>query len=592
MTDSVLKSPAEAERPISEVLGVDGQCKLFVREDRAFDGARLPLGVVSIGLNGRAPGDTGIDIETMIANGAFEWSLPSEQCAKDKLSECLGGGKDCKDSKLHRYVGRVLDDIASIAVRAGLLNPVLDAAALEEMPYRSSTTVVSDTSGVLQGALDFVARNLHPAARVKIPAIVHMEIVESTDRFFSIRRRNKDRKKEKITSIHCSRELMEHMNSQGGQRVLLRIELQSDTQIERTWLLGDPIRHAFQRKQDEDFSDLNISVPVRSYVDRLILEDARRHLAQSGPDHRVRLLTGDQGFARMALAEGVTPIYFSKIRAADFFGGRLTGQTFDPFGGGVRRTPLTSVLWELAIAFGSVRLENDQGDVFSIAALGEGTSWSPYHSVDDLLWCKHTPAGRRGEAAQKPAGGPSVRGGERPEFDPAASHIIVSIRPPRSAPGERQDLDPAASGRSPGERISFRRFNVERMFRLICALDDRRTMTNDQVVNTLHARSNMGGREYGRFLTSANLISVVRETWSAEADLGRLSAALRNGRTADVRDALERAPSFSRLCGADKRARYREHAGSGRSGAGLQDRWRGDLPDVRRDNPSVRVRVR
>ena len=365
MTDRALKSPAEAERPISEVLEVDGQCKLFVREDRAFDGACLPLGVVSVVSSGREPSD----IETMIANGAFEWRLPSEQCAREKLSECLGGGKD---SGFRRNVDRALDDIASIAVRAGLLNPVLDAAALEEMPYRGSTTVVADTSGVLQGALDFVARNLHPAARVKVPAIVHMEIVESTDQFLSIRRRNKDRRKDKFTPRHRSRELIQHMNSQGGQRALLRIELQSDVQIERTWLLGDPIRHAFQRKLDDDISDLNVSVPVRSYADRLILEDARRHRAQSGPDHRVRLLTGDQGFARMALAEGVTPIYFSKTRAADFFGGRLTGQTFHPFGGEVRRTPLASVLWELAVAFGSVCLKNDRGRRLRDRRFGRG----------------------------------------------------------------------------------------------------------------------------------------------------------------------------------------------------------------------------
>lgn len=514
MTDSALKSPAEAERPISELLGVDGQCKLFVREDRAFDGACLPLGVVSVVSSGREPDD----IETMIANGAFEWRLPSEQCAREKLSECLG---DEKDSGFCRNVDRALDDIASIAVRAGLLNPIFDAAALEEMPYRSSTTVVADTSGVLQGALDFVARTLHPAARVKVPAIVHMEMIESTDRFFFIRRKNKDREKSNLTPRHRSRELIQHMNSQGGQRALLRIELRSDVQIERTWLLGDPIRHAFQRKQDDDLDDLNISVPVRSYVDRLILEDARRHRAQSGPDHRVRLLTGDQGLARMALAEGVTPIYFSKTRAADFFGGRLTGQTFDPFGGEVRRTPLASVLWELAVAFGAVCLKNDRGDVFRIVALGEGTSWSPYHSSDDLLWCEYAPAGGTKENAKKPADSPSGRGDARRSLE----------------------LRPGAG--SPGKGIAFGRFSVDRMFRLICALDDSQTMTDDEVLNILDARSGRGGKEYERFLSSANLISVTRGTWRAETDLGLLSAALRNGRTDDVRDALERAPSFS-----------------------------------------------
>ena len=153
--------------------------------------------------------------------------------------------------------------------------------------------------------------------------------------------------------------------------------------------------------------------------------------------------------------------------------------------------------------------------------MGEETNWSPYHSFDDLLWCEHTPAKRTKENTEKPADGPSGRG------------------------NERRSLELRAGASSPGGGISFGRFSVDRMVHLVCALDDHGTMTNDRVLNILGARSSSGGGEYGRFLTSANLISIVRGTWRAETGLGPLSAALRNGRTDDVRDALERAPSFS-----------------------------------------------
>lgn len=126
---------------------------------------------------------------------------------------------------------RAMDAMGGIAVRLGLRYPRLDPFALEGMPYRRSTTVVADTSAVIQGGLDFVARHLHPAARVKVPAIVQMEIVNFAERFLSTRRAPK------IRPLDI---LIDHMLSQGGQRVLLRLELNTDTEIERNFLLGDP----------------------------------------------------------------------------------------------------------------------------------------------------------------------------------------------------------------------------------------------------------------------------------------------------------------------------------------------------------------
>ena len=40
--------------------------------------------------------------------------------------------------------------------------------------------------------------------------------------------------------------------------------------------LGDPLRSAFQSDKDSELSELNFSVSIRAYADRLILESARR----------------------------------------------------------------------------------------------------------------------------------------------------------------------------------------------------------------------------------------------------------------------------------------------------------------------------
>ena len=387
------------------------------------------------------------------------------------------------------------------------------------MPYRRSVTVVADTSGVLQGALDFVVRHL-PIARIKIPAIVQMEFVNFTHRFLSLRRKQKNQRR-----FH---ELIEHLKSQGGQRTLLRLELQADAEIERTYLLGDPLRSAFQPEHDAELSDLNVSVSVPAYADRLILEAARHHQAQSGPKHAVRLLTGDQGLARMALAEGVTPLYFRAVRADDFFGRRLAGQTFDPFTGQLRRTPLALVLWELATAFGSARLTDESGRGFTVSALGEGMSWFPYHSVNDLLWCEQVPESTTGEPSSP------VRKRTR------------SGRSGGAAVSQEETAEPSGDVRRTARKASsFQVFDVGRLFRLICALDDEEEMSEPRVMELLGVRSPRGGSEYRRFLSSADLVSVTDGNWKAEPPIQPLSAALRNERTEELRDVLLNAPSFS-----------------------------------------------
>lgn len=512
MSGSVLMSPDEAAPKIAGMFADGAPCGIAAREDRAFkDEEWFDLGEVSLQFSSSSE-----DPETLVKNGAFEWRLPDVQHARNTLSDLLDKKDEDKDS---RNVSRALADVASIGVRTGLLHPVFDPASLEEMPYRRSVTVVVDTSGVLQGALDFVVRHL-PIARIKIPAIVQMEFVNFTHRFLSLRRKQKNQRR-----FH---ELIEHLKSQGGQRTLLRLELQADAEIERTYLLGDPLRSAFQPEHDAELSDLNVSVSVPAYADRLILEAARHHQAQSGPKHAVRLLTGDQGLARMALAEGVTPLYFRAVRADDFFGRRLAGQTFDPFTGQLRRTPLALVLWELATAFGSARLTDESGRGFTVSALGEGMSWFPYHSVNDLLWCEQVPESTTGEPSSP------VRKRTR------------SGRSGGAAVSQEETAEPSGDVRRTTRKASsFQVFDVGRLFRLICALDDEEEMSEPRVMELLGVRSPRGGSEYRRFLSSADLVSVTDGNWKAEPPIQPLSAALRNERTEELRDVLLNAPSFS-----------------------------------------------
>ena len=505
-----LLSPLQADPLAAAVVEADGASELWVSEERAFDDQWLSLGEINLVASDLKEASA----VKLVQRGAYEWQLPDLSTAIDDASKLLELGKNRSRDALARDRARLLramDEVASIATRLGLVHPRFDPAALEQMPFRRSTTVVVDTSGVLQGALDFVARFLHPAARVKIPAIAQMEIANQADRFLRIRRSRSDRPHIRL------RELFEHLTSQGGQRALLRIELHGDTEVERTYLLGDPLRSAFDRDSDPDVRHLDINSPIRSYADRLILEAARHHQAQSGPAHVVRLLTGDQGLARMAMAEGVRPVYFGANSASEVFGQRLSGQTLNPFFGHMRGVPLTTLLWELATGFGSARLKSQHNEL-QVSAIGERLSWAPYHAEQDLLWCLE--AGR-----------------PRPKVKPKETTTAAE----RDTGAEKP-----ARGRTRRERATKRgtsplRFNVDRLFRLVCALDDRVEMPVPQVEEFLGSKAN----EYGRFLQSGGLVRSVGGVWTAGERIQFLSAALRNERVEEVRDALLEVPSYA-----------------------------------------------
>lgn len=83
------------------------------------------------------------------------------------------------------------------------------------------------------------------------------------------------------------------------------------------------------------------------------------------------------------------------------------------------------------------------------------------------------------------------------------------------------------------------------MLRLICALDDLQTMSEAQVGELLAAGSGRTRDEYRRFLESADLISRTHDNWEARPGLRAFSAALRNERVDEFRDALRKVPSFA-----------------------------------------------
>jgi hypothetical protein len=450
-------------------------------------------------------------VRQAIRYGFFDWTLPTRQCLEYGLADALNSSDTSTpggNSKNEARIREAAKAVALAALRCGLANPVLDAMALSRMPFHTPVSVVADTSAVLQGGLDFVALHLAPAARITIPAVVHMEILNLVDRYFSQRRASK----------HGAQMLLDHVLSQGGQRVLLRLE--RDHQLERSRIGADPLRGIIQPDSDAEDKSLGLQRVQRSFADRLILETAIQRRNQVDPNHPVILMTADQGQARMALAEGIDPMFFDANGVSHLFGTVLSGVTFRPFTDRPRThaVALTRVLWELAVTFGRARAVSvSASDGLEVATIGQMLSWQPYHSVDDLLWT----AARSTTPTQAPA--------------PIAIDAVMGDTD-QSIPSSST---PAVKDRSAGSYS----FSPHSMLKLMIAVDSA-PVSDDDALSVVGVRSKQTYVQYFRFLQAGDFA-----TRSATSMVGtdRLSELLQSMATSafdDIQRLLAGVASF------------------------------------------------
>ncbi len=343
-----LLSKEDALKFIAQI-GKNGEpFEISLGEDICFGRDKwVNVGAITLQPGGKYPeNETRYDEYCAAKFGGFEWQLLSSEKLNDNITNALGDLKN-KD-RVQKAFREGLQDVLR---RTLLLWPIFDIQTIAKIPLQKPITVVTDTSAIHQGGLDFICRFLSPWVRIKVPAIVHMEIINQVDRYFATRRESQKKKKPVVAALR------EHILSQGGQRTLLRLEF-SDAEIERGDLGADPLRGIVTPSSDPEDGNLKLQEIVRSFADRLILETARRFQTQVRPDHPLALITSDQGLARMTLAEGMDVFFFESRCFPKFDGKKLTGSLFHPFSQKIYTVPLTDVLWELAVSFGCLRLQN------------------------------------------------------------------------------------------------------------------------------------------------------------------------------------------------------------------------------------------
>lgn len=519
MTRPELLSLADAAHVLSQVFAQDlpacPQLVLEVREQQCFGDTWVSIGEISVhpkpSLTSYTTSKPTDGLDFAFRYGAFEWHLPARAAVKNSLCDAVVDTQSGTKSKRDRQLTEITNAVARVAVRCGLAHPVLDPLFISRLPFRESVVIAMDTSAVLQGGLDFVLRHLTPPVQISIPAIVHMEILNFADRFLSRRRAGRA----------TLATLLDHTLSQAGQRTLLRLE--RTRHVERPRLGADPLRGIVQLDTDDEDKSLGLQRVPRSFADRLIVETAIQRRKEARPGLDVMLMTADQGLARMAMAEGITPVFLETIAVRHLFGTTLTGVPFRPVrqdGSTAYPVPFGSVLWECATTFGSARIRSKETACFmEVIATAKGLSWQPHHTRDDLLWVRlHQSAA------------PSRYRPPTPQEDVASSHSTL--------PTTDQKTERRLSG-------SYS-FSPRSLFRLLPTLAVG-SVSDSQGMEITGTKTPRSYDPYLKFLIAGNFIIRADDAVAPQPVVADLLTALRSREFSRLRTLWARVPSVGRF---------------------------------------------
>lgn len=547
MTVPALVSRRDAPEVIAAALSspsrpTDLQLRLEVQEDKCFPGSWLSIGRIAIHPEPVDAHPQELEPAVLLAralrHGFFEWEIPDKELIRRRTVAFFETKKKSLTERQKHKVDEAIKEIAHIAIRCGMANPALDPLAISAMPYSRPVSVVVDTSAIVQGGLDFVARHLAPQARIKVPAIVHMEVLNLVDRYFSQRNRSKA----------SPGMLFDHVMSQGAHRALLRLAIDPRIEIERSRLGSDPLRGIVQPDSDAEDKSLGLQVVQRSFADRLILETAIQHRDAVNPDHDVMLLTSDQGLARMALAEGIQPLFCDANATNEIFGSTLTGVVFVPFLRDAMRLShcsLPDILWESATSFGSARLVGAQtGATYTVSALQSSVPWKLHHSLEDLLWAEVTlpsgsPAGEAAQPIAKRAHEPRPTGRDIQHIPRAATV------PPEPQPRQTPPTKSARTTRSRRKGHGTYAFRLSSMLDLVESLDAHDSVSDVDAMSCVNVKSQSAYGEYYNFLAAGGFASRDSNQLQKTPVMAELVSAMRIPDHGALSRALQRVPSFA-----------------------------------------------
>lgn len=264
---------------------------------------------------------------------------------------------------------RVIEDTLSLAIgRVGLIAPEVSAELLEDLlrlDEQDGVVIVPDTNALHNGAVHWLLRILQRPAVWLMPVVASLTTIQTRDATV----------KGLVNKGKISN-LGQALRSRGLVNGSLGLFERNKGRCQVVEI--DPSLLRYQKLASSTGAD-----PDQSDVleDRLIIEAIHGVLRSMRSRTARRVVTSDVNIARVLAAEGVETLFVPTISMPDT---PVACLRFDALARGFIGAPLRVVLWELAHAFGSVRLRQGEEECVRL----------------DCYWPNKTPSDWRSEALQ------------------------------------------------------------------------------------------------------------------------------------------------------------------------------------------------
>lgn len=337
-------------------------------------------------------------------------------------------GNKAPDQKETDKRQRTIDDTLALALgRAGLLAPELNEelfADLMRLGAEDGVVIVPDTNALYNGAVHWLLRVLRRPSVWLLPLAASLTTVQARDA--TVKGLLSKTKASNVKQALRSRGLV------NGALGLLQRNRGRSQVVEIAPSLLRYQKTASSSGADPDQSDI--------LEDRLIIEAIHGVLRTMRSRTARRVVTSDVNLARVLLAEGIDTLFVPTIIMGAY---PVDCLRYDALARGFIGAPLRAVLWELAHAFGSVRLTSPAGVEATLECYWAGKS--PREWEAEVLQCDWTRANRKPPLAGRPDDGDDQTAGSIDTSVPTTDALQSARASGTAAVGESPESDSAAT---------------------------------------------------------------------------------------------------------------------------------------------------